>query len=41
MLTPQTAPEVMSLRGVPGFGSTDRRMRRPKALRREKEERTM
>lgn len=41
MLTPHTAPEVMSFSGVPGLGSTDKRMRRPKALRSEKEDRTI
>jgi hypothetical protein len=39
--TAHTAPEVMSLSAVPGCGWMERRSRRPKALSREKDERTM
>lgn len=41
ILKPQTAPEVMSFNGVPGIGSTDSRIRRPKALRSENDDNTM
>ncbi|CAK1593469.1 unnamed protein product [Parnassius mnemosyne] len=41
MLILHTAPEVMSLSAVPGFGCTVSKMSKPKALSRENEESTM
>lgn len=36
-----TAPEVISLRAVPGSGCTDNKIKSPKALSRENEDSTM